>query len=243
MLKKNKKNINTLLTFVEIYNKMIDMRKTKKTTTKSRRQLIDAYLGLLAKNEKLEKKDIRITNISEEAKVNRGTFYSHYSSIEDLDKDASNLFAKELCAPIFKVPMREIFTSPLRYIQLISRQIENNFDLVCKLEKTKYADEFIHQNICSFIDTAMKDDTIKDIRASVGSDDLFAFIVFGVLNGIIGVARECIRGNINVPIGSFTSYITDSIQSLLNYIKYIMEFKEVLPTSEHTSDFDEADKF
>lgn len=218
------------------------MSKTRTNIAKTRKSLIEAYLNLLAKNEG-EKTDITITAVAEEANVNRGTFYARYSSIEALDADAAKVITEELFSPIFNVPMREIFSAPLKYIEVISKQIEDNFDIISKLERTKYADEFMHENISIFVDKARTDRSIKDIRAKVGSDSLFAFIVFGVLNGIVGVARECIRGNLNIPIGNFKNYIVNSIESLLTYIKYVLDFKEVLPTSAPPFGLDEFDKF
>ena len=218
------------------------MNKIKNSIAKTRKSLIEAYLNLLAKNEG-EKADITITAVSEEANVNRGTFYARYSSIEALDADAAKVVTEELFSTVFNVPMREIFSAPLKYIEVISKQIEDNFELIKKLERTKYADDFMHERISIFVDKAKTDRSIKDIRAKVGSDSLFAFIVFAVLNGIVGVARECISGNLNIPIGSFKNYIVNSIESLLTYIKYVMDFKEVLPTGSSPFGLDDFDKF
>lgn len=218
------------------------MNKIKKSIAKTRKSLIEAYLNLLSKNEG-SKSDITITAVSEEANVNRGTFYARYSSIEALDEDAAKVITEELFSSIFSVPMRDIFSAPLKYIEIVSKQIEDNFELIKKLERTKYADDFIHENISIFVDKARTDRTIKDIRSKVGSDSLFSFIVFAVLNGIVGVARECINGNLNIPIGNFKNYIVNSIESLINYIKYVMDFKEVLPTGVSPFSLDDFDKF
>ena len=88
----------------------IPEKKENKATLKSKRKIRDAYLELLAENQK-EHRDIRIVEIAKRANINRGTFYAYYSSIEELEKDAYESITNQLLKEVYNTPFNDILNS------------------------------------------------------------------------------------------------------------------------------------
>lgn len=216
---------------------VIPGKKENKSSKRSKQKIREAYLELLAENNKTNK-DIRIVEIAKKANVNRGTFYAYYSSIEELEKDAYEDITNQLLEEIYNTPLNNIVNSPLKYIDLITSIISNNLSLFKKLEKTRYADAFVRRIIVRFVHIANEDDSLKDVREKVADSQLFNFLIFTVLNGLIGSFRECIHGSLKIPMDKFSDYVTEATRRLMGYIKYVMKYEDVLPVPDFgTTDY------
>ena len=209
-------------------------KKENKATLKSKRKIREAYLELLAENQK-KNKDIRIVEIANRADINRGTFYAYYSSIEELEKDAYESITNQLLEEIYNTPLNDIVNSPIKYINLITSIISNNLSLFKKLEKTRYADAFVRRIISRFVHIANEDDSLKEVREKIADTQLFNFLIITVLNGLIGSFRECIHGSLKIPMERYSEYVAEATRRLMGYIKYVMQYEEVLPLSTYES--------
>lgn len=206
-------------------------KKENKASRKSKQKIREAYLELLAENQKTNK-DIRIVEIAKRANINRGTFYAYYSSIEELEKDAYEDITNQLLEEIYNTPLNNIVNSPIKYIDLITSIISNNLSLFKKLEKTRYADAFVRRIIVRFVHIANEDDSLKEVREKVADSQLFNFLIFTVLNGLIGSFRECIHGSLKIPMDKFSDYVAEATRRLMGYIKYVMKYEDVLPVTD-----------
>lgn len=212
-------------------------KKENKASRKSKQKIREAYLELLAENQKTDK-DIRIVEIAKRANINRGTFYAYYSSIEELEKDAYEDITNQLLEEIYNTPLNNIVNSPLKYIDLITSIISNNLSLFKKLERTRYADAFVRRMIVRFVHIANEDDSLKEVREKIADTQLFNFLIFTILNGLIGSFRECIHGSLKIPMDKFSDYVAEATRRLMEYIKYVMKYEDVLPmTNFGTPDF------
>lgn len=217
------------------------LKKTQyKSAIRSKEFIQNAYLELLAENEE-KKGSIRVVDIVKKAGINRGTFYSHYSSIEEVEADAAKHLSENILESIINVPLKELFDDPLSNIKLVISIIKDNIIFFKKIEKTRYADHYISQSISEFVRKAKTDSSLKEIRKNVGDPALFEFMIYTVLEGLIGCLRECLNGNINVSIDDFPEYVELSLQKLLNYIKYVMDFEELIPISGEPDAFEDFD--
>lgn len=208
----------------------IPEKKENKASLKSKRKIRDAYLELLAENQK-EHRDIRIVEIAKRANINRGTFYAYYSSIEELEKDAYESITNQLLKEVYNTPFSDILNSPIKHINAVTSIISNNLALFKKLEKTRYADAFIRRVIARFVRIANEDTSLNEIKEKIADGQLFNFLIITVLNGLIGSFRECIHGSLKIPMDRFSDYVVEATRRLMIYIKYVMKYEEVLPLS------------
>lgn len=215
---------------LENLKELIIKKKENKASIQSKRRIREAYLQLLQDNKDVNK-DIRIVEIVKQAGVNRGTFYAYYPSIDALERDTAMAITQKLLTPILESPFKDIVTSPFKYIELIAETIEKNLDLFKKLEKTRYADDFIYEATLEFLKKAKTDSSMKELKDRIVDEKLFDFTVLAMLNGLIGVARECLRGTIQIPQGQFAEYVSEAVQKLTLYVKEITKFDNVLQPS------------
>lgn len=134
------------------------MVKTKKA--------IRTALAELCEEKELGK--ITVTDISQRADINRKTFYSHYSSIDDvfdeIEDELVNLFQKDL----EKLDLKNI-DHPLLLFTYISKRISSDIEFYCKLFKGRASQKFVQRLIDAcieksnemFKDTAMTEEEIE----------------------------------------------------------------------------------
>lgn len=209
----------------------IKKRKENKAQAQSKRRIREAYLELLSErssNKDGANKDIRIVEIVKKAGINRGTFYAYYPSIDALERDVALVITEKILTPILETPFIDVLSSPFKYIEFIADRIEKDIDLFRKLEKTRYADDFVHELTIQFLNKVKSDNSLKEMKDKITDENLFDFAILGVLNGLIGVARECLRGTIQIPQGSFTEYASETIQKLILYVKDVIKYDNVL---------------
>lgn len=216
-----------LKTFKTEITNIVNKKKENKATAQSKRRIREAYLQLLQENENVNK-DIRIVEIVKRANINRGTFYAYYPSVDALERDTAEVLINKILEPIRENALKDILLSPYKYIELVANNIENNIDIYKKFESTRYADDFIHKSTLEFLEKAKKDKSLKEFKELIGDEKVFNFTVLAILNGIIGVARECLRGTIDIPKGQFTEYVNEAVKKLIMYVKELDKFDNVI---------------
>ena len=109
-------------------------RARNRNAERSIRLLEEAFVQLLA--EKPYDK-ITVTDVTRQADLNRGTFYAHFSSIEDLMNQLMDSLADTLSALVEQVMDLSFVENPMPVLQLIGGFIEENLGLVQKLMESK----------------------------------------------------------------------------------------------------------
>ena len=111
-----------------------------RSSIRSKELIKNAYFEMLQKK---PQEKITVTDIVNTAKINRGTFYAHYSDINELSKSLEREFCEELYHALKKLEIFGKVTSPLETLLEISRFLEKDEERYRTLARLKKADRLI----------------------------------------------------------------------------------------------------
>ncbi|MGI6754880.1 MAG: TetR/AcrR family transcriptional regulator [Atopobiaceae bacterium] len=114
-------------------------RARNRNAERSIRLLQEAFVQLLA--EKPYDK-ITVSDITRKADLNRGTFYAHYSSIDDLMNRMMDSLAISLVSLVEQVIDLSFIENPMPVLQMISGFIQENLALVQRLMESQSISDF-----------------------------------------------------------------------------------------------------
>ena len=158
-----------------------------------------------------------VTDLVNQAKVNRGTFYLHFKNLMDVENYIENYLAQNFkpleadfrLTDISKTPevilnkLNEILLRDLDFYKVIIKA-ENNA-LIKKLQKSVFIS--ISNNF--------------EIMKYVTKIEYFDITVREIVGGCTGVYAEWIKGKINCPIEEVSDFLSKLIRNGLNgVIKY-----------------------
>ena len=186
--------------------------KIYSSTVARKRQIAKAYMELLNTQNKFS-----VTDLVNQAKVNRGTFYLHFKNLMDVENYIENYLAQNFkpleadfrLTDISKTPevilnkLNEILLRDLDFYKVIIKA-ENNA-LIKKLQKSVFIS--ISNNF--------------EIMKYVTKIEYFDITVREIVGGCTGVYAEWIKGKINCPIEEVSDFLSKLIRNGLNgVIKY-----------------------
>lgn len=165
-----------------LYNKIMNKNDLRYRATE--KLICDAYIKLSNNNNGSK---ITVTDLVNEAHINRGTFYLHYENVDDVCKDIANRFLNE-CIDILLLDGE--LSLKKEYITNILDYIKNNKNYVNFIIQDKFK-TFIADKIIEFV----KDEIIKKYSKILNFKEedvkpLVTYMVFGSVALIIGWAKE-----------------------------------------------------
>lgn len=218
-------------------------KKPNRAVERSKATIRNAFLELLKEN-KNQNKDIRIVDIVNKAGLNRGTFYAHYNSIDELEYDATRTVVKELFGYILEIPMSTLTLSPTLYISELVIVISKNRDLLEKIEGTRHIDHLINRINMAFVRKAKNDESIKELRDKVNDPVIFDYIIYLCMNTLVSSIREIVKGEIPINILELPKILGKSIAHIFHFLNKTVDFEDIVNKNKLSlTDEDESGKF
>lgn len=135
-----------------------------------------------------EKKTIKISvaELIQRCNINRGTFYNHYNSIEDLIKVMCSDFVSECFS---KIKSEKIYISTDILVDVLSYIKRNR-----KLFELMISDDYRLQTTNQIIEFVLQKYFGKDSKKRSISNDIETIVIF-MVNGSVSIATEWSKNN------------------------------------------------
>lgn len=175
--------------------------KIDKRVIKTKNQI---YKGLLSLFEKMSFKDIKVSEICKIAKVNRTTFYAHFSNKQELFNNFMNDIQKELIDELKSIKQNS-FKS---YYMQIATILLNHIDNKKKIYKT-----IIKHNrydiILNILQKNIKDELLIEEEKNTTIPQ--GFITTFYLGGIINIGIDWVLNHTDCPRDRIISHLNSLI--------------------------------
>lgn len=180
-------------------------KRTDRRVIKTKKAIRDAFAKLLAEK---EIDNITIKEISEVADINRKTFYSYYSNIDQLVEELENEIATTFATAMDGISFNQFMIESNIVIEKISEIFTNDLEFYsCLLKKgvnttlySKFIERIIERTTNSF--DVPKDFDINKIN----------IIIRYSISGMISVYQQWMNSDKTVPIGEVSSTISNLFQ-------------------------------
>lgn len=165
---------------------MAEMGKNR-NARRSVNLLREAFAELLAE-QPYDK--ITVTAVAQRAGLNRGTFYAHYDSIDDLVGDLVHDLTAEVSQLIDQALTEDFLANPLPVIQQIGSFLDAKRDLSARLTRSS--------TVVSYMDSLMRmfRDKVSHHLAKIGRPDVQGDLLAAdyLANGVVGTFRSWLQG-------------------------------------------------
>lgn len=189
------------------------MQKKKaeyRSSIRSKNLIREAFIRLL---EIKHPEKITISDIVNQADINRSTFYAHYKSTQDL----LSLIAEEMLSEINFVlsdfNFIDFIRDPRPTFKAFTAFINKNQDPYKKLSVMQGVDTYLQGIKNKLTDFARKDESVPEI---LKKDEQFIASLSFYINGIIYIFRDKITGALNVSDDSMIEMLSNSISVHFN---------------------------
>lgn len=188
-------------------------KKVDRRISKTRKSIKESFISLLSHKDISE---ITITELSEHADINRKTFYSHYSSVENILEAIGEELKDKLIAIL---PSKENMTKELDLPSLfksLNTIIDEDFDFY---QKIIFSDS--HMYILEDLKSYLKDQLIKEYLEKFSLDkEIYLYYTEFLASGIVSMYIEWFKSSKTVKLEDLGELASGIISSSM---------KEVLP--------------
>ena len=189
------------------------MEKTKKKTyrnfKRSEKAIIRAYVELIQNK---GDKRITVTDIVENADLNRSTFYSHFKSAEDVGEKIRNDIVDEIIGKLNEHRLSNSLENPYQAMKHIIDFIEADEELYKMLLNTEGAYKFLKNLRDLIINQYLSDEVILP---HITDRDEFEMNLRLFIGGFVSVLEDWASGNIKMSLDRCASIMSDSIQAYI----------------------------
>lgn len=169
---------------------------------RSKKMIKDAFFSLL------KKKDINkitVTDIVNEADLNRSTFYAHYPDIRGIIEEFENEIIEKMMEILKKFEFTSFFENPTPLLLEVSRFLENNQEIYKTLLRANGSEVFIGKLKMVFANYMLANtnipDYIKDSKVVKIRVNYFA-------GGIMNLFQEWFNGNLDCSLNDIALEIS-----------------------------------
>lgn len=163
-------------------------KKVYRSALRSRRLIRQAFLELL-KEKPFEK--ITVTDIVNQADINRSTFYAHYPDIYGVVDEIETEVVQHTLQIWAETKFINFFHDPKPILQSIVSILEENHDLYKSLGQSNIAAPQLERMKAVFISTAL---TSPEIPRELRDSPLYAIRIRFFIGGIVDVYQCWLRG-------------------------------------------------
>jgi len=156
--------------------------------------------------------DITITEIAEEADINRKTFYAHYRDIYDILDEIENDLIEKLFHILNNTEILKSMYNPYPLLKELTSEINKDFEFYKLLVQSKDYNSLLNKIQGVFKDRFLEltKDTIKIDR------DILSFMIDFVSSGITSVYKEWFRSERKITLEQLSKSLSILIGSGLN---------------------------
>lgn len=156
------------------------MKAEYRSAIRSRRMIRESFLKLL------EEKDISkitITDIVNEADLNRSTFYAHYANIREITKEIENEVIDKMIEILKNFEFKNFFNNPTPLLLEVSKFLASNEETYRILLKVNNAETFLKKLKHEFAKYMLSNtDTSKYLKDSKMVNLRISYFAGGIIN-------------------------------------------------------------
>ncbi len=169
-------------------------RKQNRNALRSKRLIRQAFVSLI-KTKPANK--ITITDIVEEANINRATFYAHYSCLKDLIDEIEQDVINKLTEVLNDFKLENFFSNPTPLLLQVSIFLSEDPDYYKTLASTPESSVFIEKLKLIFVDYMEHDASIPlEVRQSKG----FHISVLFFAGGLVSLYTQWLNGQLDCSL-------------------------------------------
>lgn len=169
-------------------------KKQNRNALRSKRLIRQAFVSLI-KTKPANK--ITITDIVNEANINRATFYAHYSCLKDLIDEIEQDVINKLTEVLNGFKLENFFTNPTPLLLQVSIFLSEDPDYYKTLASTPESSVFIEKLKLIFVDYMENDASIPlEVRESKG----FHISVLFFAGGLVSLYTQWLNGQLDCSL-------------------------------------------
>ena len=173
------------------------------------RKLINTALADLLQEKPLDK--ITVTDIVTRAELNRGTFYAHYTDVQDVVNRLIEQTMSEILSVISDTP-KNITEMPLAILKQVQSILESDLSFYKKVMISN-ASSFMQEQLISIIlDYFLQHEAEFD----VADHEQFVLTINFCAGGLTRLYREWFMGNSNLTLDELTTHASNMILGMLS---------------------------
>lgn len=189
------------------------MKAEYKNAILSKKKICNSYLTLLTKNI-----NFTVTDIVKLAEINRGTFYLHFSNIQDVEQYIEEELASNFKSLEQSFRQIEIDKTPEIIFKKLNEIISKDLEFYTLMVKSKGIHNLI-EKIKTYILTAISNNFM--IMRYVMNYENFKIIVEYIVNGSLNTYIDWFKGNIKCSLDELSEIICKMIKGgLKGYLNY-----------------------
>lgn len=165
----------------------------------------EAYLSLIASGYSPD--GISVTKLMQTAKLNRGTFYNHYETMNDLAEAVQDQIISQIFA-LFASTVHQT-DDIYRFVDSFNQAVRANEAILSRLVNSAPLEVFV-----SFRNRLKM--RLKEVDASLALSERNVFFETVVINGIAGAYVEYFTGSLNITLDEMASYMKALVRKVLS---------------------------
>lgn len=156
--------------------------------------------------------DITITEIAEEADINRKTFYAHYRDINDILDEIENDLIEKLFRILDNADILKSMYNPYPLLKELTGEINKDFEFYKLLVQSKDYNRLLDK-----IKGVFKEKFLELSRETIKTDrDILCFIIDFISSGITSVYKEWFSSERNISLEQLSKSLSMLIGNGLN---------------------------
>lgn len=204
---------NTLVVFLIQESRLLVMeKKLNKNALRSKKLIRQAFLTLLKKK---KTQDISITELVNEANINRATFYAHYSCLKDLVEEIENEVIDKMLELMKNFKIESFFSNPTPPLLQVSLFLNENVDYYKTLLTSDNSDLFLEKLLSIFVNYMEND---QSISLKIRESKTFKIRVHYFAGGMVSLYKEWFNGNLDCSLFDIPLEVAKMLQNENNNI-------------------------
>lgn len=194
--------------------KAMEIQKEDRRIRRSKRLLKESLIQLMSER---DMKDISVRDVTELADLNRGTFYLHYSGVEDLLESIGDDLLADFSQVLDEyLPHCDQDPSYIHIIDRIFSYIFENAAIFRIMLLNSNNDRFIEKYIAIIVGKSFEIQQKKNWRFSLEKMEyIFRFIAYGV----VGVLKKWSRENMTLTVKEMIAMMTEVLTPVFSMLE------------------------
>ena len=192
-------------------NGLINEAALDKRCKKTRKAIKTSLIKLMCKK---EISAITITEIAEEADINRKTFYAHYKDLYDILDEMENDLIEKLFHILDNADIMRSMYNPYPLFHELTAEINKDFEFYSLLVQSKNYNSLLNK-----IQEVFKEKLLELITESTKTDqELLPFIIDFISSGIVSAYKEWFSSDRNISLEQLSKALSMLISNGLNSV-------------------------
>lgn len=153
--------------------------------------------------------NITITEIANDADINRKTFYAHYRDLYDILDEIENDMIKQLFHILDNADIMKIMYNPYPLLKELTTELYKDFEFHKLLVQSEY-----NNNLLKKIQGAFKNRIMELTADKVKINlDIYSFIIDFITSGIVSSYKEWFKSDRNISLEQLTKSLSVLIEN------------------------------